>query len=49
MRFDWPEASKREIVLMFRDMSSSDVSRITPPQMDFDSPAQKRRAPSACL
>jgi hypothetical protein len=30
MRFDWLEAAKREIVFVFRDVSRSDVSHVTP-------------------
>ncbi len=32
MRFDRLETSEREIVLVFRDVSRSDVSHDTPPQ-----------------
>ena len=31
MRFDWADASEREIIYMFWDMSRSYVSHITPP------------------
>ncbi len=32
MRFDWLETPEREIVHVFRDMSRSYVSHVTPPQ-----------------